>query len=449
MESEQAQAANVEQLGVMSRAADADASRSFAALYGSLDLRPEERGKQFERVVKWFLKNDPAWATQVEKVWLGTEWPERWGADCSIELILRHRNGEVWAVHAKCYSPDCTVTKHDVDRFLSESNRSLIHRRLLVATTDRIGANAMRVCEAQEKPVVLFRLSDFNNSLLDYPSDFAHLHQSLRRPPPVPRDRQNEAIAAVASGLRTADRGQLIMACGTGKTYVTLWVKEALNAQRTLVLVPSSSLLSQLLREWTHAASVPFDLLCVSSDDSVGSKSGDDAVHSVMDLAFRVASDAAEVRQFLCGGGSRVVISTSQSSLVVAAAQSEPGVPAFDLAIADEAHRCAGKVGGDCSPGRRGWNRVTRHLRAAIAIVRERSARPVQERPSSGRHRERQTFVPIDVVATVSAVSLPAIPYELRGGLKSSFDIIRMQVVRRARQRRFSPPSVACRCPAR
>lgn len=322
---------------------------SFAALYASLDPRPDERGKQFERVVKWFLTHDPAWATQVEKVWLWTDWPERWGADCGIDLIFRHKNGEVWAVQAKCYSPDYTVTKHDVDRFLSESNRSLIHRRLLVATTDRIGANAMRVCEAQEKPVVLFRLSDFNDSLLDYPSDFAHLHQSLRRPPPEPRDHQTEAIAAVASGLRTADRGQLIMACGTGKTFVTLWVKEALNAQRTLVLVPSLGLLSQLLREWTHAASVSFDLLCVCSDESVGSKSGDDAVHSVMDLAFRVTSDAAEVGRFLCGAGNRVVISTYQSSLVVAAAQSDPSVPAFDLAIADEAHRCAGKVGGDFS----------------------------------------------------------------------------------------------------
>ena len=347
MESEQAQAANVEQHGVPPRAPDADVPRSFAALYASLDPRPEERGKQFERVVKWFLTHDSAWATQVEKVWLWTEWPERWGADCGIDLIFRHKNGEVWAVQAKCYSPDYTVTKHDVDRFLSESNRSLIHRRLLVATTDRIGANAMRVCEAQEKPVVIFRLADFNNSLLDYPADYAHLHQSHRRPRPVPRDHQTEAIAAVASGLETADRGQLIMACGTGKTYVTLWVKEALNAQRTLVLVPSLSLLSQLLREWTHAASVPFDLLCVCSDDSVGSRSGDDAVHSVMDLAFRVTSDAAEVRRFLCGGGNRVVLSTYQSSLVVAAAQSEPDVPAFDLAIADEAHRCAGKVGGD------------------------------------------------------------------------------------------------------
>ncbi len=328
---------------------DTEVPGSFAALYSSLDPRPDERGKQFERIVKWFLKSDPAWATQVDEVWLWNEWPERWGADCGIDIIFRHKNGEVWAVQAKCYSPDYTVTKHDVDRFLSESNRSLIHRRLLVATTDRIGTNAVRVSEAQEKPVVLFRLSDFNNSLLDYPSNFEHLHQSRRRPRPVPRDHQNEAITAVSNGLRDADRGQLIMACGTGKTYITLWIKEALNAQRTLVLVPSLGLLSQLLREWAFAASVPFELLCVCSDESVGIQAGDDAVHSVMDLAFGVTSDAAEVRRFLCGAGNRVVISTYQSSLVVAAAQSEPIVPAFDLAIADEAHRCAGKVGGDFS----------------------------------------------------------------------------------------------------
>ena len=322
---------------------------SFSTLYNSLDSFPVKRGKQFERIVKWFLKNDPEWATQVDEVWLWDEWPERWGADCGIDIIFRHKNGEKWAVQAKCYSPEYTVTKHDVDRFLSESNRSLIHRRLLVATTDRIGTNAMRVCEAQEKSVVLLRLSDFNNSFLDYPSDLALLHESLRKPRPVPRDHQNEAIAAVANGLRGADRGQLIMACGTGKTYVTLWIKEALNAQRTLVLVPSLGLLSQLMREWTFAASVPFEMLCVCSDESVGSKGGDDAIHSIADLAFPVTSNAAEIRRFLGGAGNRVVISTYQSSLVVAAAQSEPAVPAFDLAIADEAHRCAGKVGGDFS----------------------------------------------------------------------------------------------------
>jgi superfamily II DNA or RNA helicase len=319
----------------------------FSDFYQSLDPDPLKRGKQFEHFVKWFLKADPEWATQVDQVWLWDEWPGRWGADCGIDLVILHKNGDNWAVQAKCYSPDYDITKHDVDKFLSESNRPLIKHRLLIATTDRIGANAKQVCDAQDKPVIRFLLSDFDKSALDYPANLAALPQAKRKPRPEPRDHQNEARAAVVQGLQTADRGQLIMACGTGKTYVTLWIKEQLNAQRTLVLVPSLGLLSQLLREWTFAAATPFEVLCVCSDQTVGAKGNDEAIHSVADLAFPVTSNVDEVKNFLSGAGNRVVFATYQSSSVIAAAQADPAIPAFDLVVADEAHRCAGKVGSD------------------------------------------------------------------------------------------------------
>ncbi len=280
-------------------------------------------------------------------MWLWDEWPQRWGADCGVDLVFQHKNGEHWAVQAKCYSPDYDITKHDVDKFLSESNRPLIQHRLLIATTDRIGNNAKQVCDAQDKPVIRFLLSDFEKSALEYPATFDELPQAKRKPRPEPRDHQIEARSAVVQGLQSADRGQLIMACGTGKTYVTLWIKEALNAQRTLVLVPSLGLLSQLLREWTFAAATPFEVLCVCSDQTVGSKGNDEAIHSVADLAFPVTSDVLEVKRFLGGAGNRVVFSTYQSSSVIAAAQADTTIPAFDLAVADEAHRCAGKVGSD------------------------------------------------------------------------------------------------------
>ncbi len=319
----------------------------FSDFYSSLDADPATRGKQFEHFVKWFLKADPEWATQVDQVWLWNEWPERWGMDCGIDLVFSHKNGENWAVQVKCYSPDYHITKHDVDKFLSESNRKGIHHRLLIATTDYIGGNARQVCEAQEKPVIRFLLSDFERAALDYPANFSSLPQAKRKARPEPRDHQNEARTAVVQGLQTADRGQLIMACGTGKTYVTLWIKEHLDAQRTLVLVPSLGLLSQLLREWTFAAATPFEVLCVCSDQTVGAKGNDVAIHSVADLAFPVTSDADEVKRFLSGAGNRVVFSTYQSSSVIAAAQADPAIPAFDLVVADEAHRCAGKVGSD------------------------------------------------------------------------------------------------------
>jgi superfamily II DNA or RNA helicase len=319
----------------------------FLDFYRSLDPDPIKRGKQFEYFVRWFLKTDPEWATQVDQVWLWDEWPQRWGADCGVDLVFRHKNGEHWAVQAKCYAPDYDITKHDVDKFLSESNRPLIQHRLLIATTDRIGANARQVCDAQDKPVIRFLLSDFEKSALDYPANLSELPQAKRKPRPEPKEHQLEAIEAVVEGLKTADRGQLIMACGTGKTYTTLWIKEILGSNRTLVLLPSLGLLSQTLREWTFAAATPFEVLCVCSDQTVGSKGNDEAIHSVADLAFPVTSDTEDVKRFLSGAGNRVVFSTYQSSLVVAAAQADPAIPAFDLAVADEAHRCAGKVGSD------------------------------------------------------------------------------------------------------
>ena len=322
-------------------------SISFLEFYKNLSSDDYKRGKQFEHFVKWFLEADPEWSTQVNQVWLWDDWPGRWGPDNGVDLVFQHKNGEHWAVQAKCYSPDYDITKHDVDKFLSESNRPSIQHRLLIATTDRIGANAKQVCDAQDKPVIRFLLSDFEKAALDYPANFTALSQGKRKARPEPRDHQNEARSAVVAGLQTAERGQLIMACGTGKTYVTLWIKEELNAQRTLVLVPSLGLLSQLLREWTFAATTPFEVLCVCSDQTVGTKGSDEAIHSVADLAFPVTSDVDEVKHFLSGAGNRVVFSTYQSSLVIAAAQADPATPAFDLAVADEAHRCAGKVGSD------------------------------------------------------------------------------------------------------
>jgi predicted helicase len=321
----------------------------FSVLYRSLDADPEKRGKQFEHFVKWFLKNEPEWSTQVDQVWLWDEYPDRWGVDCGIDLVFRHRNGELWAVQAKCYSPNHDITKHDVDKFLSESNRNTISKRLLIATTDSIGANAKQVCEAQEKPVVRYLLSNFEGAEIEYPAQLEDLYHAKRKEPPKPREHQLDAIAAVQENFTGTDRGQLIMACGTGKTFTTLWIKERLNTRQVLVLLPSLSLLSQTLKEWTFAASQPFAVLCVCSDQTVGKRCEDEIIHSVADLAFPVTSNTEQIRLFLQGEGAKVVFSTYQSSPLVAEAQASEGVPAFDLVIADEAHRCAGKAGSDFS----------------------------------------------------------------------------------------------------
>ena len=317
---------------------------SFAEFLSTFDSDINRRGKQFEHFVKWFLKNDPEWATQVQDVWLWDEYPGRWGPDCGIDLVFKSKIGKTWAVQAKCYSPDYDISKTDVDTFLSESNRKHIDHRLLIATTDRLGVNARQVLDAQEKPVVRYLLTHFETAAVEFPASIQSLSSGKRKPPPeLDRPHQIEAVDAVLAGFQTASRGQLIMACGTGKTFVCLWVKERLSARRTLVLVPSLGLLSQILNEWTFAARQPFDALCVCSDQTVSRRDEDEAVSLTSDIPFPVSNDVEEIAAFLNGKGDKVIFSTYQSSPLIADAQRQSDVPRFDLVISDEAHRCAGK----------------------------------------------------------------------------------------------------------
>ncbi len=160
----------------------------------------------------------------------------------------------------------------------------------------------------------------------------------------TPRPHQQEAIRSVVAGLKGQDRGQLLMACGTGKTLTAFWIREALNAGRTLVLLPSLNLVAQTLKEWAAESGGAMDWICVCSDSTVAKAEDDEWVVNTSDLGIPVTSDPSSIKDFLQHSPAGVVFSTYQSSPLVADAQKDPGVPPFDLAIADEAHRCAGKV---------------------------------------------------------------------------------------------------------
>jgi superfamily II DNA or RNA helicase len=314
-------------------------------LLAGLDEDRLRRGKQFERICKWFLTNDSLYQHQVRRVWLWDEWPGRWGADAGIDLVVEDREGSLWAVQAKAYDPAYSVTKADVGTFLSESSRPQFSYRLLIATTNRVGSTARRTLAAQEKQAGLLLLADLEAAQVDWPSSPAALRPKAPKRK-RPRPHQAQAIRAVDKGFAADDRGQMIMACGTGKTLTALFIAERLKAERTLVLVPSLSLLAQTMREWTANASEDFDYLLVCSDDTVSDP--DAAVSSTSDLSFPVTTDAEDIARFLRRrSGRRVVFSTYQSSPRIAEAYRLGGVPRLDLAVADEAHRCAGRVSSD------------------------------------------------------------------------------------------------------
>lgn len=189
-------------------------------------LSIDQRGKTFERYCKWFLENDPRYSLQLKKVWFWKDWPRNWGRDKGIDLIAETHNGALWAIQVKAYDDEYYVTKEDVDTFLSETARKNIAFRLLIATTNNIGPNAQEVLNGQEKPIGLCLL----NALEKSPVDWGPLLTQSHTPSPVkkntPFPHQAEALKAIARGFQTSDKGQVHMACGTGKTLVGLWATE-------------------------------------------------------------------------------------------------------------------------------------------------------------------------------------------------------------------------------
>lgn len=175
--------------------------------------------------------------------------------------------------------------------------------------------------------------------------------EPVLRPKYGPREHQKTAIAAVKKGLLTADRGKLIMACGTGKTFTSLKIAEEMagKGKRVLFLVPSLALLSQTLTEWTQQSVTPLHSFAVCSDSDVGKKrkKDDDAVQTFAhELRYPATTEpkrlAEEMTKRHDDKHMSVVFSTYHSIDVISKAQFEYKLADFDLIICDEAHRTTG-----------------------------------------------------------------------------------------------------------
>ena len=326
---------------------------TFDEFFKSLDLDEEgkvkknktEKGLPFEQIfVKWFLLNDPIWSSKIDK-FLET------GKDLGIDLIFQDIDGNKWAVQSKGYSPKTSITKESIDSFISASPNSKFYGRLLIASTNRIGLNADLTLK--ENKVVRFLLKDFRNSKVDFPSTINELSKVKKRKPFSRKKHQIKAINDVLKKIDSIERGQVLMACGTGKTLTSLWIKEDLKANQVLVLVPSLNLISQTLNSWRNNLSDPFEWQCVCSDKTVHKNKKKDLdeywINDPSELGIPVTSDIEEIKKFLCKKGSKVLFSTYQSSELIVEAQKESQVPNFDIVFADEAHKCAGKISKDFS----------------------------------------------------------------------------------------------------
>ncbi len=268
--------------------------RSLLQSYREQATSKALRGKVFEDFVTKYLMYDPLHYGRYEKVESYYEWAkerEDWNKnDIGIDLVakLRHQESYV-AIQCKFYQADHQISKKDIDSFIAASGKDIFKYRLLVDS--------------------------------------------------------EEAIKKVCEGLQEADRGKLIMACGTGKTFTSLKIAETLagKGKRVLFLVPSLALVSQTIREWTADAQIPLRSFAVCSDTKVGKrrKNQDDIIGmETSDLVLPATTDAQALAKEARGNladAMTVVFSTYHSIQVISDAQKDHGLPEFDLIICDEA----------------------------------------------------------------------------------------------------------------
>jgi len=313
-----------------------------------------DKGTAFEELVAKYLVSDPLYASRFESVRPYSQWAAQ-GArrDLGIDLVGLEHDGGVCAIQCKFYGAHERIEKKDVDSFLSESGKHPFTARLIVSTTDVWSTNADDALKGQQIPVARIGLTDLQDSAVEWEL----FHQIRTRDTlalkahKTPRKHQREALEAVKAGFEVRDRGKLVMACGTGKTFTALkLVEETVPAGgRVLFMAPSISLVSQSLREWASESSTPMRFFAVCSDSSVGKRrstaAGADEDISAFELVIPATTNperlAAGAANAAADGEITVVFSTYQSIDVITEAQRQ-GLPDFDLIICDEAHRTTG-----------------------------------------------------------------------------------------------------------
>ena len=309
-----------------------------------------DKGTKFEDLILNYLKLEPLYASQIKDVWMWSDFPYRSNVgDTGIDLVAKTYADEYWAIQCKFYDSNYTIKKADMDTFLATSYKyffvdgvkTFFSCRLLVSTTDKYSNNAEDVLHNQNPQVIRIGMNDLLESNIDW--RIFSLDKKLETKEKYrARQHQIDAINDIKQGFAHNDRGKLIMACGTGKTFTSLRaVEEVLHGKgNILFLVPSIALINQTLTEWTSQCNYTYNVVVVCSDNkaSKGENSIDLKIPSTTDID-RLYNWAEHVK--IANRDLNIVFSTYQSIDVVSKLQEKTGFY-FDIAICDEAHRTTG-----------------------------------------------------------------------------------------------------------
>ncbi len=317
-------------------------------------LTEADKGHRFEVLIQRYLQTDPIYKERFSDVWLWSQWPYAKGHDVGIDIVAKEADSARYvAIQCKFYAPDYLMSAHDVDTFFMALNSTIKTEHsdkdsfaggIIIATTDHWNKVLLDALLTQHITCQHIGLSDLEESGVDWTAISKGQAGEITKYDARPH--QREAIDAVMEGFKSADRGKLIMACGTGKTFTALRLTEEYTNGKgcVLFLAPSIALVAQSLREWMTQTLCKIHPIAVCSD---GSASSIDDLNdlSARDLPARATTDPATIAQLygkFKDSHLTVIFSTYQSIEKLHEAQKVGALPEFDLCICDEAHRTTG-----------------------------------------------------------------------------------------------------------
>lgn len=327
------------------------------------DSAQRDRGTMFENVSLVYFKNEPMYKQRFSEVWALNDVPSEYDIpkkDVGVDLVAKERiTGDLVAIQCKYYDSATIIQKGHIDSFLNEIGKKYYASGIIVASSPNWSNNAENALKDRDKKIARIGFEDLLNSHIDWSKYSPSKAEAVTplKPRKTPRPHQVEAIEAAIEGFKEQDRGKLIMAPGTGKTYTSLQIAESLAKEkdgqfRVLYLVPSIQLLSQSLRGWTGDSIYANDMntIAVCSDRNVTRKESQNVEFdiSVADIGYPATTNSQKLLEYKntieeknIDNKFLVVFSTYQSVEVISQAQQQ-GFYEFDLIVADEAHRTTG-----------------------------------------------------------------------------------------------------------
>ncbi len=289
-----------------------------------------ERGIRFEKLMLHYFKNDSIYKNEFKEVKLFHDWYRE--PDIGIDLVARDKDDKLVGIQCKCWNDDSSIHENQISNMFVVKESKKMDRLILVFTGAHVSRNIVKPFEESGYPILM--KADLRQSRIDW--------SGMKRvvKPKTLQDHQKEAVQRVVTGLQGADRGKLIMACGTGKTITSLHIAETIPGKDGLVLylVPSLSLIPQAMREWADNRSIIHQYMAVCSDSSASA----DEEGSITECPIPPSTDVETIKKQLHSmekrKGMRVIFSTYNSVERIAQAMNGE----FDLILFDEAHRTTG-----------------------------------------------------------------------------------------------------------